>query len=453
MRLALDDYKTSIEKYNLIRVDFERKLADSCNQFQYAEETHLKQMRSFVDSYSRLISNINSNKQQIFSEFFLKFNENFTVEYLLQLFIENKRTGTERPEVAQFIESPVNPLAPMVQSQPPSQNITLNESEFNLVLNTTNTVPPIPPPISPLSYNHQAFTNQSQTQSTDLMDNRNGDYSLLQNNNTNSQSRATPTFFTSSSLYSQLTNSASNTTLNTLSQIGQGNSVARSSPINQSSGSSNDQSNIKRNDSKGLNIFNVDFLGRKNKEKKAAAQKAALNNSGESKSKFSRNKKSKQTSSTSSNNNNNQYENLNTNNNSNQLNLTNPNLSISNASNKDSSSINSEDSNTNELTPTQNSNNNLNNQLQANPGSVTARSISSMTGSLSFDLLDQYKISNGSDVDSEGYSLRPDSSMDIRSKANGNLKNDDMNNYYGSSSTSSDSDSDSDGGDGGPVKV
>lgn len=143
------------------------------------------------------------------------------------------------------------------------------------------------------------------------------------------------------------------------------------------------------------------------------------------------------------------------------LNLTNPNLSISNTSGKDSTSIHSEDSNNpNELTPTQTSANSSIQPQQQNQnqltisnnnqsGSVTARSISSM----SFDLLDQLKISNGSDIDSEGYSLRPDSSVDLRRKANDNLKNDDMNNYYGSSSTSSDSDSDSEDAEGGPVKV
>lgn len=61
--------------------------------------------------------------------------------------------------------------------------------------------------------------------------------------------------------------------------------------------------------------------------------------------------------------------------------------------------------------------------------------------SLSLDMLDHLKIS---DVDSEGYSLRPDSSIDLRRRTN-----DDMNNYV-SSPSSSESDSDSDEQ---PVKV
>ena len=82
---------------------------------------------------------------------------------------------------------------------------------------------------------------------------------------------------------------------------------------------------------------------------------------------------------------------------------------------------------------------------------------------MSFDLLDHLK--NGSDIDSEGYSIRPDSAIDMRLKAknlnsNGepfkNKDNDDMNNLYGVSSSDSDSDdSDSENGDGsgGPLKV
>jgi hypothetical protein len=103
LKLAFEDYKTSVDKYNSIRVDYERKLADSCNHFQFAEETHLKQMRSYVEAYSKLMGNINANKQQIFAEFQHKLYEQYTVDYLLQLFIENKRTGTERPEAAQLL--------------------------------------------------------------------------------------------------------------------------------------------------------------------------------------------------------------------------------------------------------------------------------------------------------------------------------------------------------------
>ena len=88
-----------------MRAEYERKLADSANHFQYAEEMHLKQMRHFVEAYSRLVAGINAQKQQIYTEFNTKLNEQFTIEYLIHTFVECKRTGgPERPEPATFIE-------------------------------------------------------------------------------------------------------------------------------------------------------------------------------------------------------------------------------------------------------------------------------------------------------------------------------------------------------------
>ena len=246
---------------------------------------------------------------------------------------------------------------------------------------------------------------------------------------------------------------------------------------------------MKRSDSKGINIFNVNFLGRnKNKEKKAA-QKAALaaaslanTSDTQSKKKSSAKKASSNlgTNNKNSSTNSSQYENLNLSTST----FLNGGLSISNTSKQDSSSLNSEDSNeqrntTNVEQSNSNNNNNLsvpvggsegmannittsanNTTSNNNNGSISARSIGSITGSLSFDLLDQLKMSNGSDIDSEGYSIRPESTEVGHRKRNGepmrNKDNDDMNNLYASSSTDSDSDdsdSENNGSVGGPVKV
>ena len=184
---------------------------------------------------------------------------------------------------------------------------------------------------------------------------------------------------------------------------------------------------------------------------KAAAAAAA---STEKVAKLSKNaKKTKQANS--------QYESLNVNN-------TNA-LSVSQNSGKDSGSINSEDSgeqsvavNGSGAALTSDSISTtmmpIGNGSNVGGGSITARSISSITGSLSLDLLDQLKSNAGSDVDSEGFSIPPDSSIRIKKTQRVPLKNnDDMNNLYASSSTVSDSDdSDSECGDGfggGPVKV
>lgn len=60
-------------------------------------------MRVFIESYSILLNNINTSKAQIYIDFQNKF-EQYTSDYLLQIFIENKRTGVERPDTAYFVE-------------------------------------------------------------------------------------------------------------------------------------------------------------------------------------------------------------------------------------------------------------------------------------------------------------------------------------------------------------
>lgn len=112
-----------------------------------------------------------------------------------------------------------------------------------------------------------------------------------------------------SQMYSQLTNSVSTTTLNTINQQQPTAAQSQSASISPFNGAPMDSKPAK-NDTKGggLNIFNVDFLTRKNRERKekknAAAAAAAAADTSTKSSKFSRNKKSKQNANTS------QYENL-----------------------------------------------------------------------------------------------------------------------------------------------
>lgn len=138
VKLALEDYKSSIDKYNQIRVDYERKLADSCNHFQYAEETHLKQMRAFIDAYAKLIASIQSNKQAIYAECSARLADHYTVDYLMRTFVENKRTGQDRPDFAQFVETAGNPLNNPPQQQ--QQNLLIHQHHYNtapLLLDST----------------------------------------------------------------------------------------------------------------------------------------------------------------------------------------------------------------------------------------------------------------------------------------------------------------------------
>ena len=255
--------------------------------------------------------------------------------------------------------------------------------------------------------------------STDLLDGRGGD-----------RGAGTPVFFnssnlmigggaTSNGLYSQLTNATSSSALNTIPQTtgfsnlnpnsnSSANTTAASSPINlqqtQPATAVNSliQSEVmKRSDSKGLNIFNVDFLGRnKNKEKKAAQKAAAAaaaaanspntvpdvaqtQTSTLSKSKFSRGIKKKNPPTSASGSNSQQYETFNTtitSNSSSLFNTNNVGLSVSNNSNRDSSSINSEDSNDHKTT-NMNANSLTSDNLNGSPLISTKKS-SDMSGAV-----------------------------------------------------------------------
>lgn len=175
LRQAFEDYKTSIDKYNLIREEYERKLAESCDNFQFAEETHLKQMRVFIESYSILLNSLNSSKTQIYGDFQSKF-EQYTSDYLMQIFIENKRTGTERPEPVFFIDKfDYSETTSILSNRNPtaSPNNLINETEFNLFVNGGNFTNTSLNALTPSSTSTSLVQNQSQLQlntNNDLID-------------------------------------------------------------------------------------------------------------------------------------------------------------------------------------------------------------------------------------------------------------------------------------------
>ncbi|CAB0020551.1 unnamed protein product, partial [Nesidiocoris tenuis] len=55
LKKAQDEYKTLIEKYGLIKEDFEKKMSLACKRFQEVEELHLKQMKDFLTTYAELV--------------------------------------------------------------------------------------------------------------------------------------------------------------------------------------------------------------------------------------------------------------------------------------------------------------------------------------------------------------------------------------------------------------
>lgn len=54
-RKAQEEYKALVDKYCLIRDEFEKKMTLAAKHFQEVESSHLKQMRDFVETYCQIV--------------------------------------------------------------------------------------------------------------------------------------------------------------------------------------------------------------------------------------------------------------------------------------------------------------------------------------------------------------------------------------------------------------
>ena len=129
---AKQSYISNLESYNLIRKDFTKKFIDSCNLFQEEEINHLKTMRVFINTYTNLIERLNSIRMKIFTDYFQKLNNNYTIEFLYENLVFKKRSGQEEPIDAQFIK-PLSPVAisPVGALNHDLTKLNINRSSFH----------------------------------------------------------------------------------------------------------------------------------------------------------------------------------------------------------------------------------------------------------------------------------------------------------------------------------
>ncbi|XP_058454407.1 F-BAR domain only protein 2 isoform X7 [Malaya genurostris] len=96
LRKQQDDYKALVEKHNIVKQEFEKKMTITCKRFQDIEEAHLKQMKEFLSSYMEIVQNNFDLVGQVHSDLKRQFLE-LTVDKLLEQFVLNKYTGLEKP--------------------------------------------------------------------------------------------------------------------------------------------------------------------------------------------------------------------------------------------------------------------------------------------------------------------------------------------------------------------
>ncbi|XP_050082142.1 F-BAR domain only protein 2 [Anopheles aquasalis] len=101
LRKHQDEYKTLVEKHNIIKQEFEKRMTITCRRFQEMEEAHLKQMKEFLSSYMDIAQNNFDLVGQVHSDLKRQFLE-LTVDKLLEQFVLNKYTGLEKPELIEL---------------------------------------------------------------------------------------------------------------------------------------------------------------------------------------------------------------------------------------------------------------------------------------------------------------------------------------------------------------
>uniref|UniRef100_A0A1B6C7K9 MHD domain-containing protein n=2 Tax=Clastoptera arizonana TaxID=38151 RepID=A0A1B6C7K9_9HEMI len=103
LKKAQEDYKTLVDKYSTVKEEFESKMSFACKHFQEVEESHLKQMKEFLNTYAELVENNHHLIGRVHIEFKRQCLE-MTVEKLLEHFVLNKYTGLEKPGCIEFEE-------------------------------------------------------------------------------------------------------------------------------------------------------------------------------------------------------------------------------------------------------------------------------------------------------------------------------------------------------------
>ncbi|XP_015435250.1 PREDICTED: F-BAR domain only protein 2 [Dufourea novaeangliae] len=100
---AQDDYKTLVDKYMVIRNDFQTKMTQACRRFQDVEETHLKHMKEFLNIYADVLQTNHEQVGQVHIDFKRQCLD-MTVDKLLEQFVQSKYTGFEKPDIIEYEE-------------------------------------------------------------------------------------------------------------------------------------------------------------------------------------------------------------------------------------------------------------------------------------------------------------------------------------------------------------
>ncbi|XP_060516342.1 F-BAR domain only protein 1 isoform X2 [Cylas formicarius] len=105
LKKAQEDYKNYVEKYSLVKEEFQKKMSLSVKNFQELEVVHLQHMKEFLNSFADVVEWTHGEMGKVHKEFREQCLE-LTIDQLLEQFVRNKSTGLEKPGVLD-VEEPV----------------------------------------------------------------------------------------------------------------------------------------------------------------------------------------------------------------------------------------------------------------------------------------------------------------------------------------------------------
>nr|CAD7403882.1 unnamed protein product [Timema cristinae] len=130
LKKAQEDYKNLVDKYSIIKEDFEKKMSQACKHFQDVEEAHLNQMREFLNTYAEVLQSNHDLIGQVHIEFKRQCLE-MTVDKLLEQFVLSKYTGLEKPGSVQFEELILTGMSMSGQPSSESSERTTNGEKLS----------------------------------------------------------------------------------------------------------------------------------------------------------------------------------------------------------------------------------------------------------------------------------------------------------------------------------
>ncbi|CAF0761296.1 unnamed protein product [Rotaria sp. Silwood1] len=250
-RLAQDEYKLAIEKYNAIRNEYEKRFHDACTKFQDFEIDHIEKMLVFSLNFSEMLQR---NQEQIRTAQ-NDFNEKLKLlsgNDLLDTFVEQKKTGTDRP-IALQIEEVDNLKA---STNPTTPDAISGQEDSNVIDQSDAGVP---------SFQAHFPVSSSNTKSGDNNSN---------NNNNRALSPHSATSHSNSPAHNLIISPTSNITTTSVNVTTSNNQMLRSQETNSSSEQTSNPFDVKIRRPKFAGFFGT---SRKDKKEKKNEKKTSTN--------------------------------------------------------------------------------------------------------------------------------------------------------------------------------